>query len=156
MKKTKILISLRNKPDLEQQVRSFLLEKCDKIRLRRRQWSVIGLSGVRKCGDDRDAKAEQVKKNLEKFFIKKIRVKEQGRDSKSSGLEKFFLYRLSKELKQMLETAGLLWTADKAGKFYGFEDPAFYQAESLIGKLSSYRGAVLLYLDENEKDEFIA
>lgn len=121
-------------------------------------------------GLDNDPLLTPVLESLKPFFIKRVKKKpycfmvgdKTVKISKASEKKFFkdyawqeaFFYRLSPKLKELLNKTTLIWSFDDNKKgFYGFEDPAFFKDNKIVGYVITHEGMIVLYLTDREKKE---
>ena len=139
---------------LEVSIRRFLLKNSDVLRLTRMCYRE-NFFNIK--GDNHDPIFIHVKKNLQKYFIKKVRSNKRFNDisqGKNISFEHYF-YKLSKKIRDLINKETLFYyvpALHPKDNFYGFEDPTFYKKDRMIGCVISHEKMVAIYLSDYEKN----
>ena len=71
----------------------------------------------------------------------------------------YYFYDLNEDLKEILNLETMVWSVSPqlpGDRFYGFEDPTFYQKNKIMGEVISHKGDIYLYLSDSEKKKLEA
>ena len=134
-----------------------MLSKADQVRLTAAQWQE-GLYGKR-FGSEEDASFRSVLAALSSDLISVEVSRFRYNDvMQPAGEYQHYYYRLSAELKGLLDRQTLLWGSWNWGSLYGFEDPTFYSASTgtreMVGSVISHEPLIYLYLDLQDYEAF--
>ncbi|MFA5077470.1 MAG: hypothetical protein WC488_03515 [Candidatus Micrarchaeia archaeon] len=135
----------------EEAVRGFLLKNSTRIRLAQSQWMDFGLFRIRRFHWDMDPDFIFTLRRFKKFFLKKVSALSDPRDRDSRAIH--FYYKLSSQIQEWINEEGLFLGHPSAQLFYGFENPAFYRNNSLLGRVMTYERTIALYPTQSEKQE---
>ena len=140
---------------IELALRNYFLSVADSVRLTNKVITLfkLGFPMVKQIGGPKDKIFHESLKVLESDFIKKttdneLYFVEQG------GNKTFdhYFYRLSPRIKDKIHKTWLFWLSDSP-EFYGFEDPAFYQGDRLVGYVVSHETYVTLVLSDEDANK---
>ena len=172
MKRGKYSSSFDNAYKSEKVFRTYFLKNSDVVRFKRLTWKKFSdfnfisdcgfpktkiFSLFKEKGTDKDERFVRVIKNFEKEFIKKEKRKQKCfspfnfKLKITASIVKYYFFKLSKKLKRDMNEQGLLFHSQYSKKFYGFENPAFYRKNKLIGKVINQEPMILINLSKNER-----
>jgi len=138
----------------EKIIRNFLLKNSDTLRLTEHKWSEIKFFKIKRHGGEKDEKFVSVLELLKPYFIKKVISDKKFNDIKQLGKSEFthYLYKLSPKLKSLLNKETLFWHhCFESKNFYGFEDPTFYNKNTMLACAVTHEPYIVLYLTQQEK-----
>ena len=141
----------------ESELRSFLFQKADMLRLTYEPWTEGFFWWRVRHGAENDPEWIRTKENLRLFFMKKV-VNNKRFNDLEQGKWKYthYFFRLTRKIKDMLTHETLFWSVNPpvaGGPFYCFEDPTFYKGDDLIGGVISDMPYVFLYLTDTERKQ---
>jgi hypothetical protein len=144
-------ISFNRARKSEKVIRDFLLKKSNIIRLTKIYWSEFKFPQIKKFGGENDPNFAKVLNNLKPAFIKKITNNKRFNDmDQGKKLFDHYFYKITPEVKELINKETLFWNSAKSEHFYGFEDLTFYQDDTMIGSVITHEPIVILYLNDVE------
>lgn len=163
MKRKKYIISFDTAERFENVLKSFILEQANIVRLTRMDWieHEVGFPKLVKkhYAHDKDPRLLVVLKQLKPYFIKKIRNNLNYDDIPQPNNRQFthYFFKLTDSLRQMVKEESLylasIGNPDYSKHFYGFEDPAFYKNDVMIGSVIGHEPMVTLFITEKDKEQ---
>ncbi len=143
MEKTKLICANLSLGAFEKHV-TWFLQNADIVRWTRRSWTK-GIIFRKKIAGDDDPQFKSAFEGLQVDFLRKVKNnQEYGEDETSQSNEHYF-FRLSPRMKKKIKEELLQWNSTlHLPTFYGFEDPAFYKGDKILGYIISHEGMVFV------------
>ncbi len=132
---------------VEKIIRSFLLNAADSVSFKILEYR--DLFPPRKYGTEDDPKFIQFTEKIKTSFIKKKITKEKF--IFFTFRNRTYFYKLTQQLKKLLNKHTLLWFNVVGGDFYCFENPTFYKGKTVIAEVLQHERGTVLHLIEKEK-----
>ena len=159
-KRRKYSVSFKNprKPrKSEKQIRKFLFNKADAIRLTEYTWTEFSLwqkdhfVKVIKHGGGKDRRSISVIDALNPFLIRRFSDHTRYDNVRHPFISAHYLYKNVRGLRALLNKETLIWRSEISKRFYGLEDPTFYKGKAMLGSVITHESMIILYLTNSEK-----